>query len=117
MWKRKKYDPSASSPAQKRFVKGICKILKIKFTGDYSQKKDVQEFISQNIMEYRKFMLNNNIPFPPTEKQKRCIRIIQKETGNKFIGKTALEAIEFIKPHYKNKEKDEDSGDFGYNDH
>jgi len=54
-------------------------------------------FIAKHIEALREYNRANNLDAPPTGKQDRCIKAIEKEFDVVFEGRTLFEANDFIK--------------------
>ena len=75
---RKKRDPSISTNAQRKYVRGIAEALGIKLERKLMKTKYCEEFIKEHKQEYYNYLNVNNIIPPPTQKQKRLINKMYK---------------------------------------
>ena len=89
----------------------IEKNLKVNYCGQ-NNREEAHLFIKQYKDENRKFNIKNKIKFPPTGKQLRYIKDIEKVTEKEFIGKTLKEASKFIE---KNLDEFKLNQDFTFN--
>lgn len=80
---------------QRKYIEDIERNLNITYHGRHNR-DDAYSFIKQYEDENRKFNIKNKIKFPPTGKQLRYIKDIEKVTEKKFTGKTLKEANKFI---------------------
>jgi hypothetical protein len=71
-------DPNLSSPATRKYVRAIAKMLGIKLERKLMKKDYCQDFINKHKIQYLQYLNDNNIVPPPTEKQKRYIKKMQK---------------------------------------
>ena len=80
---------------QRKYVEDIEKNLNIKYDGK-PNRDEASLFISKHKQANREFIIKMKKPAPPTGKQIRYIRDIEKILNIKFEGKTIMEARSFI---------------------
>jgi len=107
-----------STKAQREYLKSICRDLNIKYSGKLMDREEVEAFISKHKNEQRLYYIKNNKPFPPTNKQKKFIKAIEKNLVVTWKGETLEDAKSFIKKwspkFYRNidrTDRNEDDGE------
>ena len=121
-------DKTVSTMPQRKYVRQIAKDLGIKLEKKLMKRDYCYSFIKKYKFEHLKYMKENNIPFPPSQKQLRYIKNIQKvmqheyddeelyqktfktlDEANAFIAKWKNEYHKIIKEYYDNNKQDEEN--------